>query len=601
MLYILPKKLLVCVVVIVGMLYLTTSVAAQTYSDVSVGTASTVNIHADGGGEATFSLNVKNNSANLVKNISLPVLMGSVTGVEVKLGGSPVYFTTDTNGEFTVVNIDLQLAAIRPGAEAKIDVRIVSTRLIQAKFGIYEFLQPRISADFVVTGYSLDLTYPADAFPPLAYSSALDKDPQPNKIVMDSKSGFWLVWGNDAIIDLKGTVQLEGNDPALVNLIPELPNQEVIYKQVDKINGLVRDRYTNLWALINPLQFNGAIYEARVHNLPSNTYSLVEIDYPQIELPEIIRPLLESRSTEEKVNLIYTYLVDTYQPQTELVNKPLKFSNSLPGSEQALQPVEYTYYLASLLNQVGIKSNIVYGFYFSQFKSFNNLNLTLPQVWLEVLDTEVKTYDPYFQELTGWKGINASHINRVVYGRWDPQNSRDNILGLLTGKIANNPQIVELGEITNNLAIEVNVNFPDTILSGTYYEGKLTITNKSAIPLVIESISLDGQDISEQLLTVNNDFTLVARPNGITEITIPQYMNLDVLGARTKTGRVTVKAKSDVLVPQIAKYEIKFVPNYGLTAGIVVSTAAVIGLLLIFLFRRQVLIKLLKRQYYRDK
>lgn len=598
MLYILPKKATLCVVFVVVMLFSTSSVAAQAASDVSVTFAAKVNILSNGSGESNYAVGIKNNSENLVKSISLPVLAGAVPGIEVKLGGSPVYFTTDTKGDYTVLNIDLQGAAIRPNDSKTIDIRITSTRVIQAKFGIYEFLIPRIESDFIISNYTLELTYVPDSLPPLAYTSSLDKDGEQNKIVMDSKSGFWVVWGNDAIIDLKGEVKVEGNNTVLTNLIPRLPNQEVVYKQIDKVNGLAEDEYSNLWAVINPLQFNDAVYQARVHNIPDQLYVIEDIDYPEVQIPEIIKPLLDSRSTEEKINLIYSYLIDTYQPETEVRKPSPQLGSVLPENDKKLLPIEYAFYMAGLLKQIKIESNIVYGFYFSQFASFNNLNINLPQVWLEIKDNGIRTYDPYFQEITGWKGANASLINKVIYGKWDPQNYHDSVLGLLSAKAISSPQVVELGEIANDLTFEVSVEFPETVLSGSYYEGKLTIVNKSAIPLALDSIFLDNQNLSEQLLSVGNGYKLVAKPYGATEITVPQYMNLDILRAYTKSGRLTVKAEADQLVPQVAKYQIKFVPNYGLTAAFISIGFIVGGIILVFLFRRQVLIKLMKRQYY---
>lgn len=523
--------------------------------------------------------------------------MNAITGVDVRLGGSPVPHTTETKGEYTIVNLDLQLAAIRPGAEAKIDIKVVSSAVIKAKFGMYEFLQPRISSDFQITSYTLDLNYSPDVLPPVAYTSSLDKEPKDGKILMDSKSGFWVVWGNDAIIDLNGNIQVDGVYSTLVNIIPELPNQEVVYKQLDKVNGLIQDDHLNIWAVINPLQSNSATYQARVHNLPIKSYPLADIDYKEIPIPETLKSLLESKKQEEVINLIYTYLIETYQPEVEKISRLPNLTTELPPKDQKLLPIEYVYYLAGMLETEYVNANIVYGFQFSQFKSFNDYNLTLPQLWLEIPGEEVQIYDPYFQEVTEWKGINIPHINRVSYGVWDPQNVGDNVLGILSDRLMNNPQVTELGEVPNDFKITVAVDFPETALSGSYFEGKLKITNKSAIPLLIESIQLDGQDLSEQLLKVGSNYNLVARPNGVTEITIPQYMNLDVLRAYTKSGRVIVKMQSDILNPEIARYQIKFIPNYGLTAGIIISAVIIVGIVLVFIFRRQVLIRLMRRQY----
>jgi hypothetical protein len=196
--------------------------------------------------------------------------------------------------------------------------------------------------------------------------------------------------------------------------------------------------------------------------------------------------------------------------------------------------------------------------------------------------------DPFSEDITGSHFFDAGVVNRLTMGYWNPKNTEDTILGLLSEGRRSRPVLVDPFTLEENRQYSATLSVPKSVPTAEPYTINLKLENHSGNILLLDKILWDAEDVSGHL-EVNHVLTLAAPPHG--SLTIPLY-NI-VFPALLYDGeavhKVAISPENSLFTPAIVSYSILYTPNVKL---LLVGIAVVASLLLggiIYSWRRKLI------------
>jgi hypothetical protein len=566
-----------------GLFTLAKPTFAQT-TNVSAKYNLTLQLAEDLSGTFDYMIDIQNNDPQLVQEYNLNLPFSAVDQVSGSRDGQGVAVNSNQADKNISFTIKLGDRPIRTGQSTQLKLHFHVPDLLTRNYELTQLYLPKLETGYSVSAFQLQLTYPSN-FPPLSYVSDSKPKIDGHKLTLNSFSGFLVLWGDEAIYDIKENVPLkltgDQNQQAFFNFIPRLPDQDVVYKTITGVSSAGTDRNLNIWGIAKGDKKN-VYYEARIHRLGKNYAKFddqIQIKYPTLDRPAGLQALQSiPQDTVQKLRSIYDFLVTNYKASNETNitrDQATDLAAKAAQNGAELNNLEFASIGASLIQNENIPVHVVYGYVITP-SELNAFNTRRPHVWLEALvNGNVVVLDPYLQALTGYSFWDTININRLELGIWDPSDETDSVLGILSSGLRPAPASAALGEITQELKYNLYGDFPGEVLAGENYSGKLNVDNHSGYFLIFKNVTLNGQDVTDKL-RLSEDLVPAAFPLSTTSIEIKYLFEPNLLEDRTAHNKIMLTPELELFPPQTISYDIKFSPNQKII--IFITTVGVLGL-----------------------
>lgn len=605
-LHILTKKALVWVVVSIFILvFFPISIAAVKLETVSVDTRLNITLDEEGSGDIVYELDIHNSDQAVVSGMQVNLPFSQVQNLQVSLGSSGLPFKVATQDGFTMVDLQFEGAAIRATQSNKLVLHFSVPNVVSGEFGFHQLYIPKQESDYAISTSKLIVNYPSTFFAP-TYLSVANLSNNPNQIEMSSLHGYLAMWGDEAVYDIHAELGFNTNPEELSLNILNLPmitaDQDVIFTELSKQVDTIGDQSGNLWGMIDyDEQDKQVTYTARVHRFqpPRQREVPIAAKLPDINIPADLQTLIGNNDELTKLRYLYGYIVDTYAPVVDNTTLDVAadgFWNTLP-ERKSLHGVEYAYLLSSYAQSLGIQTRIAYG-YLMGLSKLGDFTTDTPIVYVEAwVDGQVVILDPFLEDVSGFEMFDAPFFDRIQMGIWDLANKFDSVLGIFTKLGLKRPSTVDIGAIDQTLDYTMAIDFPEQIVAGNYYQGKLMISNSSGHIIKLESILLNGKEYLGPVVTISENYYHLIRPVGDTELTLEGLIEEDLFSNNSRSGKITVKPVDTVFPTKTAAYSVSFRANVELVIagiGLGVGAVTVIGF---WLYRRGLRKRRLTRSY----
>lgn len=480
-----------------------------------------------------YSLNYSAYTAKqIIQKITLKFPYASMENILVKSGTRDLVANYSDEPGYKVITIDVSKANIDLQNSPIIDLSFETTEVLKTYPKGYYLYLPQFLSDFAPQNIFYTVTYPASFSTPKEIYSK-DYKLEGNSFYGQTAGSILAFWQNSKSFKVKiDSLKSKATSDFLFNL-PAEDNFKVFYTLTPQFNFGLVDLMGNRYGVAKAGQDLKtefiAVYDSNQDQIDETQSTQQEIslekserlhdfvssEYQKIDLQSIaeLSTLTSLNSELEKLNLINSYVLNRLAPILLEETDVSLLDNLLTriDSNSKLTPFEYCYYLTSIANSAGIKSRIVYGYYF--FNASNDLYS--PHVWCEHYINGSKVIsDPWAEDVYKIDVLGKTPEDRFAYGYWNKSNTSNNMLGLST--IDSDNLILNIISSDTNVDLskeEFNVEFPIGVKSGE--QNPLILTFKQdKLFNEIKEIKINGHHINFLL----NDYKLALAPNSLNTL-----------------------------------------------------------------------------------
>ncbi len=454
---------------------------------------------------------------------------------------APVYKYQEE--DYSAVDAYFSGYVIKPGEQKKLTITATLPKFINERYST-KYLLLKASGDRT---FDYKVHYPKSFGLPVFLSSKNFQLSEYNENTLEINfldiQPTFIIWGNEYYVDIESRLILNNPDKreatSFFQLLSNNSSQEVNYKQVLSGEFGLEDQYNNRFAFINT-KGNSKIeagYEARIRKtvkqLDFNIDKKYDLNWPEDnkvvkDIESIIENNEEPFQIIKKANnrLITNYPVEfTSSPIFEYSEKHWQYLDT----KKFFNSFDYCYVLTSLIEKVGGKAEIRYGYVL-----INNFNETLlqPHFWLIAeINEEIFIVDPFQQIISGLEYFGAENdFDRLTVGTWHPDIETYGALGLFSNQKdapVKKVRITEFNSVLglNNTIDATAINTDDINYSGFYYSDDITINNQTPNFLTVDNIRVNGW--KKDLGFIPEGYTLGLLPGKNNNITISGIRNLN--------------------------------------------------------------------------
>lgn len=609
MINILPKKVLACVVFgsfLVGLLYIMPkhAYAVSAASDVQLSYGLNISLRSDYSAQLHWDIALKNTSpAKLVSSYELKLPFTKISNPRATLNKTRIKISVSSGSAGTVIVFQFGDLAVRKNQKVKLTLDFEAVNVVKYVHGLLQMYIPPLQSNYTTNDFALHLSYPG-AFPPLVYASETNSSNVVNTVDLRSKSGFWLVWGKELVLDIKNNVEVaKAPDTSLklVNLPPRLSTQEVVFQGVGNLHNVAIGRGGSTWAILSPADPAELTYQAKISRSNDSSTKLSDL-IPSITIPEVLQNLIADKSEDEKLKFLYHYVSDSLKPSHSLDLTrfdPQQVDINQLREQGASSSLQFSYLLAGYLKSLGMPVQVAYGYLMAP-DSLENLDVSQPLAWVEtVLDGQLRVIDPYLTAATGLDTFNSTYLTRLTMGVWDPEFVGDAALGLTTGSIYPRPVEEDVGQVSHEVGFTASAVVPAPILTPGYFDINVLVTNPSGYVLKLSEVTLDGVDVNDHSIQLSKYLTWAAPPLGSSTLTLTSLPSTQFLQTGSQVGRILLKPELEIFKQQSVPYKGELSPNWGLILQVVGIISVLVLLVIIVIMRQRLRLMWMTRRYLR--
>lgn len=476
-------------VLLVAPLFLVPSIVEAAKADVSIDV--TMNVNNNNEGRIVYNVDIQNTDSDFIDSFILDVPHTSVRRLSASIAGrtipSPGYSRV---GRATNIRLDFpDDGIIRTGKSKKLRLEFTADGLIHTQDDLRWVKLSPLEATYNLINLRYRINLPS-SFDQLIYSSDPSVVTDGTNINVNLDKELLLVWGSTTLSrDVNYRITNTADAVSLYNL----PRDDQINKtDLLGIRRVGRDTHGNDWVFVDPGKL--AVVSAQVDLGRTEATSFNSNTCGTFRLPEQLSGLENTT-----LSVIRNYIYENYEvdfPGLGIQFDETALAAKLENEQGTINRLEMVCLLSDFYTQTGGKSRIVYGYYIPDF--FSRIDSTLPYVWIEYQDEgQIKLFDPYLSYISGYDNSELPPQLVLPLGTFNSDNDFDRALGMRSGELIYRPQLgLTESEQRIYAGVDVDADFPAQVFSGEYFGGNLNIINKSDNLIQVDSILLDGRDIS---------------------------------------------------------------------------------------------------------
>jgi len=613
----LPTKISLYIVAVVSVMAIALSsagmVSAQENNGVFAQHKLWLKLDSELAAAATYEVTLINHNAQLVSELTIQLPFVDVKNAKFTIDGQTFELAAQVLEKGTSFHVEFPGNAVFPQQTKTLTFTFDIDLAAKEQAGIIQLHVGKVVADHIITDFQLHVNYPA-VFPSLIYTSGINAG-SGNDIFLVGLNGMLVQWGKSITAEISEQIKLSfptGSENMLFNLPYDGRYQELTYLNLQNLGLAATDNSGNTWGIAQPTAAASPI-EYRLQLNAKSATVVTATDLPKInysglylDLPEQLQGLAENISPRDKLNKLYDYMVHTFSAADAATDKVVleTLGQRVSAGQNALTNIELAYVTAAYCQRLGLACNVVYGYLLND--DFNNIETSLPHVWIEGFADKLIIIDPYLSIKSGGYNFFAPpNESRLIMGVWNPTLKEDSVLGVLTGNMRTRPEIIATDAKAHPQPIyAIAARFPNQVRGGEFYNGVLTLTNSSGKFIQLQSFIFAGRDIAPQLLKINDNLTRVILPLGETNISIDWQREPNFLADETKTLSIRLVPKQATFQTLETYASIIFIPNSGLLGVIlilVIILIVVIAMLLVKFWMSQLALEKKLRESRRKR
>ncbi len=594
------KKFLLVLLFTIGLLLLfTLKINAQSNSTYSLD----LRVNESGSGDFQLNVLLRNVSSDqLINGYEIKLPYKQIGNTSIRLNNKDVIYKITNSDAVSNIKIEFMDMPILPQNIGNLQINFSVSKLINEFYSTKKLFIPLILAKDLRGNIKYAIHFPKSFEDPIFVSSSKyrvqDWSDDSKRIEIETDKGLFFIWGKGMIIDLQSTYNIFNEKKeevqSLVSLIPDYENQKVLYKEIiGGEYGLVDD-VENAFSLVNlePEKQKEVGFTTRVELRPNNIDSIYPekynwaLDTNSTEGKNINNELNKSEDTLAKLKNVNDFIVNKLNPYKDEKIDLERVENiwkRLEGSSN-FSSFEYCYLMTSAAESIGLKARIDYGYII--FQGNDNADFESPHVWCEAqVDGKNILLDPYMEDLVGITYFNLSQIDRVKFGVWHPNQDYNNALGLIgSSKIKPKLNIINIDRLNDSLPdITMSLRFPESVFSGEYYSGEMSITNLTNNLIRFNSLKLEDENIDGNIKY--SKFSLALLPHQVNKIELMNLREKNFFLDGSKQINIEAKLDSEIFPKLAGNTNINFKPD-GRLLVIVVSVVVFMIVALVFVIVR---------------
>lgn len=556
-----------------------------------------VNIRSDLSSEMNLTIDLQNTSdASLISGYSLE-LPYQVSAANATLDNNSVSIILDSQFDKSTIQVDFLTNVIKPGGRANLNLNLSSSNSVKELYKVKEFNLPYPSSNYSYSAINVSITYPV-ILGSISYSSESKYNLERisddfSKISFQQTAPIKLLWGSpefNAVFRSSITNRKDAENHFLFNLIPEYSDQSVDYIQIFSADYALVDKQKNNFAFITlPANGNSLLNSeasVRLNSANSNQdYSEIynwDLNLDSVFGQKIYSNINQGTDNFSKFKSVNDFVFQNYSLNTQKIKLP-ELLSVWDSNKKDLNQLQYCYIIVSTAEYLGYKANIEYGYNLN-----GNSTMVNPSIWCNVqLDGKNLIFDFATQKAIGYPQIVTSSINKLRMGIWHPDQSYNDMLGLLSEEVVT-VSFIEHSDNTNAdlLEPELKIEFPTNVYSGEFYSGKIFIINPTSKLLTFNNLKVNNESVMSNLEV--GQLSKAVMPLQQTGIKIDYLRENDFILNLSREITVEAEVGINKLNDSI---EVRFEPDYKLIAiffVILIITVSIFIYLVIKLIRRKV-------------
>ena len=474
----------------------------------------TYEVGTDGVTQVTEKISLRNKTEEYYAN-QFKLIIGATQVFDIKAqdeGGS-LEVTSNQKDTSTEISVKFNQQVVGLNKVFPWTLQFKSKDFAQNIGKVWEVTAPRVSSSSNLDSYKLTLSVPIQFGEPESIS------PTPNDITVSAgkrlltfdygqlkESGVSASFGTHQLFDFDLTYHLENNNlvPVLTNIAlpPDTAYQDVIYQKIDPqpLNTTIDDDGNYLaWYRLNrgqkmdiKVKGSSKLYsQSKVKN-PFLDQALKikytkadkywEKDHPQIQ-KKVSEILKEAKKSEDKVKLIYQYVVNALKYDTSRIDGNIERFGAVTALNNPDSAVcmEFTDSFVALARASGIPARELDGFAYTVNPKLRPLSLRGDSSGMKDI---LHAWPEYWDDKKGWVMVDPTWENTT--GGVDYFHKLDLNHFVFVTKGASSEQPVPAGNVKVNLAkadflpltdLDVSIENAEPILAGFPGKIKVRVTN----------------------------------------------------------------------------------------------------------------------------
>ena len=568
-----------------------------------------LNIRTDKSIEGVFEINLTNSDKNNLINgyeLNLPFKINTVTTAQ--MDGRNIDKNLVIGNDYSDIRLSFFQNAIKPSQTVKIKINFLANELLSSKYGVEYLYIPTIKSNHTSNSNVIyKIRYPDSFNLPTFISPQENLANNANEINLSTTQGLIIIWGDQLLVNLESSFKIENKDNRKINTLVGLPyedngnisnvnqpanGQTVYYKSMsNEQNGLIDELENNfIYSALDPNQTKEIKFNARI-NLSTNIYNDI---YPQKygwklkdtdQTGEMLKILNSEGDNLQRLKSLNNYLISkmqVYPDETIDLNKIDSIWTKLEGSSK-FNSFELCYLMIAASEYLGLPSRMDYGYLIIPEGIVNNGS---PHIWCEVkINGKDVLMDPYLETQLHINYFNQVPIDRIRFGIWHPNQSYNNILGLLGDfKSKSTVKISQAENLSPDLKnLSLSLNFPSQAYSGEFYSGIMSVKNNSNKILIVKEMTLNDESVLRQLKLNNLTISFLPQQNNTTKLNYLREKNFLYDGDETLQIRLTPQSKELSIIS--TTNVINFLPDKRLLILILLVVVLIILILMIIVYR----------------
>lgn len=508
--------------------------------------------------EGTLKINLKNNDEkNVISNYEVSIPIKNSKNFKVVFDGkSENNFNIQEKNGFQIIKVDFSKPIIF-GELKTLEINFQSSEMILNKFGVKQLFIPNPFSNFS-KNIKYSIIYPnnfGDLFRIYSNQKLTKLNDIQSSLEVESNNGIYLIWANEIKLNISSEMTLRNENDEdtsfLLNLPIESSRQKIYIESLNGIEGGRVDSSGSFFGLIKipskgqkeiDYSINVKLSDSNdsIGNFKNSGFKFnVESEFGK----EVIEATKNYSSNYEKLKIFNILLKDKVSGNKQAIVSNFDSIFEKLKNNTTLNSYEFSALNVSFAEFLGLKARIDFGYiFFSPIE----IDLSRPQMWSVVLiDGKEVFIDSFMEEMSGISYFDIKEIDRIRYGTWHPDQEYNPAGGLA---LETNPIRVVIDNISRDYKeggdVNISLELPERIESGTFFKGNLTVENNSSTPMILDKFFVNGDNVTDRIFS-SVELLPVVLPFSKEVIEIPSMVENSLIFIGEKEFKVEVKFRGD--------------------------------------------------------